>query len=44
MTGIHRDTIMRLGLRMGEGCAKAMDSTMRNLTCRLIQMDEIWDS
>ena len=20
MTGIHRDTVMRLGVRMGEGC------------------------
>jgi IS1 family transposase len=42
MTGIHRDTIMRLGVRVGEGCAAIMDSTMRNLECRLIQMDEIW--
>ena len=42
MTGIHRDTVMRLGLRVGEGCAAIMDSTMRNLECRLIQMDEIW--
>ena len=42
MTGIHRDTIMRLGLRVGDGCAEVMDSTMKNLTCRLIQMDEIW--
>lgn len=21
MTGVHRDTIMRLGVRVGEGCA-----------------------
>ena len=42
MTGIHRDTIMRLGVRVGEGCAAVMDSTMRDLDCRLIQMDEIW--
>jgi len=42
MTGVHRDTIMRLGLRVGEGCAAVMDATMRNLECRLIQMDEIW--
>jgi IS1 family transposase len=42
MTGIHRDTIMRLGVRMGNGCAAIMDSTMRDLNCRLIQMDEIW--
>src|SRR5215218_8875659 len=42
MTGIHRDTIMRLGVRVGQGCAKIMDETMRNLDCRLLQMDEIW--
>lgn len=42
MSGIHRDTIMRLGVRMGEGCAAVMDLTMRNLDTRLIQMDEIW--
>lgn len=42
MTGIHRDTIMRLGIRVGNGCAAIMDSRMRNLECRLIQMDEIW--
>lgn len=42
MTAIHRDTIMRLGVRVGEGCAKVMDAKMRSLDCRLIQMDEIW--
>lgn len=42
MTGIHRDTVMRLGVRVGEGCARVMDAKMRNLDCRVIQMDEIW--
>src|SRR6202008_4528922 len=42
ITGIHRDTIMRLGVRMGEGCQHIMDTMMRNLSCRLIQVDEIW--
>jgi IS1 family transposase len=42
MTGIHRDTIMRLGVRIGQGCAALMDQTMRNLPCRLLEMDEIW--
>ncbi|PYK87129.1 MAG: hypothetical protein DMF47_04080 [Verrucomicrobia bacterium] len=42
MSGVHRDTIMRLGVRVGNGCAAIMDSRMRNLECRLIQMDEIW--
>ena len=42
ITGIHRDTVMRLGVRMGEGCQRIMDEKMRNLQCRLIQVDEIW--
>jgi hypothetical protein len=33
---------MHLGIRVGDGCAAIMDSRMRNLECRLIQMDEIW--
>ena len=42
MTGIHRDTIMRLSVRIGEGCTRVMDETMRNLTCEQIQVDELW--
>jgi hypothetical protein len=42
MTGIHRDTIMRLGVEVGERCAKLMDEKMRGLSSRVIQMDEIW--
>src|SRR5437660_7378857 len=42
ITGIHRDTVMRLGVRIGEGCQRIMDEKMRNLPCRLLQVDEIW--
>lgn len=42
MTGIHRDTIMRLGYRVGQGCANLMDSYMKNLKCQTVQVDEIW--
>lgn len=42
MTDIHRDTIMRLGVRVGQGCARIMDEKMRGLECRDIQVDEIW--
>lgn len=42
ITGIHRDTIMRLGVRVGEACEKLMDESMRKLDCRQIQVDEIW--
>jgi IS1 family transposase len=42
ITGIHRDTIMRLGVRMGEGCKAIMDEKLRNLSSKLIQVDEVW--
>jgi len=42
MTGIHRDTIMRLGTRIGESCKSLMDSKMVDLPCKQIQVDEIW--
>lgn len=42
MTGIHRDTIMRLGVRMGEACAKLQDEKMRDIQSAEIQVDEIW--
>lgn len=42
MTGVHRDTIMRLLVRVGESSENILDSTMRNLTCKNIEVDEIW--
>jgi IS1 family transposase len=42
MTGTHRDTIMRLLVEVGSGCAKLSDEAMRDLTCQRIQVDEIW--
>ncbi len=42
MTGIHRDTIMRLGVRVGQACEILLDKKMRNLNSTNIQVDEIW--
>jgi IS1 family transposase len=42
MTGVHRDTIMRLGVRVGQGCAALLDRKMRGLSCHHPQFDEIW--
>ena len=42
MTGVHRDTIMRLGVKVGQGCTALMDAKMRNLPCNRLEMDEIW--
>jgi IS1 family transposase len=42
ITGVHRDTIMRLGVRVGEACAKIADEKMRGLKCAQLECDEIW--
>lgn len=42
ITGVHRDTIMRLAVRVGEGCAKMMDTKLRGLGATEIEVDEIW--
>jgi IS1 family transposase len=42
ITGVHQDTVCRLGVRVGQGCAKLLDAKMRNLTCNFLQFDEIW--
>ena len=42
LTGIHQDTICRLGRRVGEACTKIMQEKMTGLACSKIQMDEIW--
>jgi hypothetical protein len=42
MTGAHCDTICRLPVEVGEGCAAFMDERMRDLRCRRIEVDEIW--
>jgi transposase-like protein len=42
MTGIHRDTIMRFGVRIGQGCARLLDEKMRGLDCNRLELDEIW--
>ena len=42
LTGIHGDTIGRLGVRVGNACGRIMDEQMHGLACSTIQMDEIW--
>lgn len=42
MTEIHRDTIMRLLVRVGNKCQKIMDDRLCGFHCRRIQVDEIW--
>src|ERR1043165_934276 len=42
MTGVHRDTIMRLGVRMGQACNKIHNEKMQNLPSTQVEVDEIW--
>jgi IS1 family transposase len=42
MTDTHRDTVMRLMVEVGTGCARLMDERMRQLPSKRIQVDEIW--
>jgi IS1 family transposase len=42
MTGVNRETIMHLGVRVGKGCATLLDQKMRGLSCQHLQFDEIW--
>ena len=42
ITGVHRDTIMRLGVRVGEACTAIHNAKMRNIKNTEIQIDEIW--
>jgi IS1 family transposase len=42
ITGVNRNTIMNLGLRVGNACKRIMDEKMRGLSCAQIEVDEIW--
>ena len=42
MTGVNRNTIMNLGVRVGKGCQSLLDAKMRDLTCERLQFDELW--
>jgi IS1 family transposase len=42
LTGVHRDTIMRLGVKVGNKCRDFLDGKLRGLKLRHVQADEIW--
>jgi IS1 family transposase len=42
LTGVHRDTIMRLVIRFGNHCRSFLDDTLMNLNLQHVQLDEIW--
>jgi hypothetical protein len=42
MTGVHRDTIIRLMVKVGQACEALLDKIMVDLPCAEIEVDEIW--
>ncbi len=42
ITNTHRDTIMRLMVRIGNGCEKLLEDNMKGFHSKYLQADEIW--
>ena len=42
MTGVAKNTVVKLLVELGAVCTQYMDDNMRNLPCQRIQVDEIW--
>ena len=42
MTDVHIETILILLRRVGDGCERLLDRTMRDLSCERLELDEIW--
>jgi len=42
LTNIHRDTIMRLGVRVGDGCAALHNDMMQFVQVNRLELDELW--
>ena len=42
LTGVSKKAVSRLMVEAGEACAWYQDRVLRNLTCKRIQVDEIW--
>src|SRR5665213_4229391 len=42
LTNIHRDTIMRLGVRIGDGCAALHNDMMQFVQVNRLELDELW--
>ncbi len=42
MTGVNRETVLNLLVRVGGGCAALLDEKMVDLGCERLELDEIW--
>jgi IS1 family transposase len=42
MTGVSKNTVVKLLVELGDTCIEYQDRVLRNLKCKRIQCDEIW--
>jgi IS1 family transposase len=42
MTGVAKNTIVKLLVELGTACAEYQDHALRGLSCRRVQCDEVW--
>ena len=42
MTGVNRDTVGTLLVRVGNGCSELLNDKMRDLDCNRLEIDELW--
>lgn len=42
ITGVNRETVLNLLVRVGNGCTSLLDSRMRDLPCTRLEIDELW--
>ena len=42
MTGVAKNTVVKLLVDLGNACADYQNKVLKNLTCKKIQCDEIW--
>jgi hypothetical protein len=42
LPGCSKNTVAKLLVEAGHACATYLDKAIRNLTCKRVQMDEIW--
>ena len=42
LTGASKNTVARLLADVGRACAEYQDNVLRNLSCKRVQLDEIW--
>jgi IS1 family transposase len=42
MTGVAKNTIVKLLVELGQVCSAFQDAALRNLNCKYVQCDEIW--